>query len=173
MRKSAFILLAAVISALLLAAACGGDDDEEATSTPAETAARTSSPAASPTKEPTAAAATPGITFEAETAAITVDGDDSDWESIEGVTVPLKQIDIDKLDPQQWADLELEMGELPPVDATLKVATDDENIYVLFEVPDEFDYNPAEQLLRRRSCSASTMKPRAHRVKISRPARRR
>ncbi len=142
MRKSAFILLAAVISALLLAAACGGDDDEEATSTPAETAARTSAPAASPTKEPTAAAATPGITFEAETAAITVDGDDSDWESIEGVTVPLKQIDIDKLDPQQWADLELEMGELPPVDATLKVATDDENIYVLFEVPDEFDYNP-------------------------------
>jgi hypothetical protein len=139
MRKPAFIVLVAAISAMLFAAACGGDDDEGATATPAATAAPTSAPAASPTGEPTA---TPGIIFEAETAAITVDGDDSDWSGIEGVTVPLKQIDIDKLDPAQWAELELDPGELPPVDATLKVATDDENIYVLFEVPDAYDYNP-------------------------------
>ncbi|MEK7248586.1 MAG: hypothetical protein AAB092_08970, partial [Chloroflexota bacterium] len=141
MRKPAFIMLAAAISAMLFAAACGGDDDEGATATPAATAAPTSAPAASPTGEPTA---TPGITFEAETATITVDGDDSDWSGIEGVTVPLKQIDIDELDPAQVEDLEIDIGELPPVDATLKVATDDENIYVLFEVPDAFDYNPAE-----------------------------
>ena len=142
MRKPAFILLIAAVSAMLLAVACGGDDDEEATSTPAETAAATSAPAESPTDtdEPVATS-TPGITFDAATAAITVDGDDADWSAVEGVTVPLKQIDIDELDPAQWAELDLDPGELPPVDATLKVATDDENIYVLFEVPDGFDYN--------------------------------
>ncbi|MDP2675122.1 MAG: ethylbenzene dehydrogenase-related protein, partial [Dehalococcoidia bacterium] len=53
-------------------------------------------------------------------------------------------IDVDEWDPIQVQDLEIEFGELPPVDATLKVATDDENIYVLLEVPDAFDYNPAE-----------------------------
>ncbi len=142
MKKSLFIMLVTAMSVALFAVACGGDDDDEATSTPAATAAATSAPAtASPTEKP-AASATPGITFEAETAAITVDGDDADWSAIEGVTVPLKQINIDELDPAQWAELDLDPGELPPVDATLKVATDDENIYVLFEVPDGFDYNP-------------------------------
>jgi hypothetical protein len=123
--------------------ACGGDDDDAASTQPPVTAAATSAPAESPadTDEP-AASSTPGITFDAATAAITVDGDDADWSAVEGVTVPLKQIDIDELDPAQWAELDLDPGELPPVDATLKVATDDENIYVLFEVPDGFDYNP-------------------------------
>jgi len=139
MKTPILALLMAIASAMVIVAACGGDDDEEATSTPAATAAPTD---ASPTKEP-GAIATPGITFEAATATITVDGDDADWADIEGVTVPLKQIELDELDPAQVADLELDpIGELPPVDATLKVATDDENIYVLFEVPDEFDYNP-------------------------------
>ena len=145
---AALLALLGVMGIVVLAsAACGGGDDESSpTAAPVVTAAPTSAPAASPTKE-AAATATPGIVFEAESAAITVDGDDSDWAGVEGVTVPLKQIDIDELDPAQVEDLEIDIGELPPVDATLKVATDDENIYVLFEVPDEFDYDPADHNL--------------------------
>jgi hypothetical protein len=149
MRRVALIVLAtATISAMLFAVACGGDDDEEATSTPAATAAPTAAPTAEPTEaEDGDGPAISDISFEAATAAITVDGDDSDWADIEGVTVPLKQIDVDELDPAQWEELDLEIGELPPVDATLKVATDDENIYVLFEVPDAYDYNAADHNL--------------------------
>ncbi len=143
MRRTVFILLVTAAATMALAMACGGDDGQEPTPSPAATTA----PTTVPTVEPTDAAGsgdheTPEIVFEAETAAITVDGDDSDWASIEGVTVPLEQIDVDKLDPVQVRDLEIDIGELPPVDATLKVAVDDENIYVLMEVPDGFDYNP-------------------------------
>jgi len=153
MRKSAFIMLAAAISVMLFAAACGGDDDGGATSTPTATTAPTSAPTASPTGQ-----AIPEIVFDAETASITVDGDDSDWDSIEGVTVPLKQIDIDKLDPAQVQDLEIDIGELPPIDVTLKVATDDENIYVLLEVQDAFDYN-ADPLQHNFSAAIAVMFP--------------
>ncbi len=145
MRRAVLILLVAAAATMVLAMACGGDDDEESTPSPGATTAPTSVPAASPTKE-AAASATPEIVFEAETAAITVDGSDADWASVKGATIPLKQIDIDELDPAQWEELDLEIGELPPVDATLKVATDDENIYVLFEVPDGFDYNPDPEM---------------------------
>ena len=144
MRKTALIMLAAALSTMLFAAACGGDDDEEATNTPAATAAPTAAPTAEPTEpaEDGDHAAISDVSVEAATAAITVDGDDSDWADVEGVTVNLKQIDLDELDPAQVADLEIDFGELPPVDATLKVATDDENIYVLLEVPDTYDFNP-------------------------------
>src|SRR3990172_9223822 len=140
MRRAALILLVTAAAIMALAMACGGGDKKESTPSPEAEAS------------PTAAAVTPtteaghveisDIVVDAASATITVDGDDSDWDSIEGATIPLKQIDVDEWDPVQVQDLEIDIGPLPPVDATLKVAADDENIYVLMEVPDGFDYNP-------------------------------
>ncbi len=39
------------------------------------------------------------------------------------------------------------MAEVAPVDVTLRVATDSDNIYVLLEVPDDYDYNPENHKL--------------------------
>ena len=135
MRRSAIILLGAALAIVALAMACGGDDKKESTPSPEATTA--------PTATPTEAGGVEisDIAVDAAEATITVDGDDSDWDSIEGSTIPLKQINVDELDPVQVQDMEIDIGPLPPVDATLKVATDEENIYVLFEVPDAFDYN--------------------------------
>lgn len=140
MRKRLFTMLAAATSAILIAAACGGDDDEEATSTPEPTAAPTAEPTEADEEEEDHE--TSDIMFEAASATITVDGDDSDWADIEAVTVPLEQIDVDKIPPAQVTDLEIDIGPLDPIDVTLKVASDDANMYVLMEVPDTYDFNP-------------------------------
>ena len=131
-----FVLLLAATVLAVTAAACGGDDDD------ADPTA-TNPPAATDAPQPTTAPAptTDGdddhgesIAFDAASATITVDGDSSDWDAIEGVTVPLEQIEIpagvdwDEPDP------------LDPIDVTLKVATDSDNIYVLLEVPDDYDF---------------------------------
>ena len=141
MRRAVLILLVTAAATMALSMACGGGDKEESKPSPEAEASPTESAAVTPTTEGGDVEIS-DIAVDAATATITVDGDDSDWSSIEGATVPLEQIDIDKLDPAQVQDLEIDIGALPPVDATLKVATDDENIYVLFEVPDAFDYNP-------------------------------
>jgi len=139
MKKKALVLASLAAALLLVSAACGGGGDEEKpTATVPEATATEAATAAGTPSTPTVG----DIAFDAAPATITVDGDDSDWASIEGATVTLKQTDVDKLDPVQVQDLEIDIGPLPPVDATLKVATDDENIYVLLEVPDGFDYNP-------------------------------
>ena len=138
MRRSAIILLGTALAIVALAMACGGDDEKEATPSPAAEA----SPTAAPTATEAGGVEISDIAVDAAAATITVDGDDSDWDSIEASTIPLKQINVDELDPIQVQDMEIDIGPLPPVDATLKVATDEENIYVLLEVPDAFDYNP-------------------------------
>jgi len=140
MRRSAIILLGTVLAIVALAMACGGDDKKESTPSPAAEASPTEAAEVTPTEA--GGVEISDIAVDAATATITVDGDDSDWDSIEGSTIPLKQINVDELDPVQVQDMEIDFGPLPPVDATLKVATDEENIYVLFEVPDAFDYNP-------------------------------
>ena len=144
MRRIVLILLVTAAATMALAIACGGGDEQEPTPSPTATTAPTTAPTVTPTPH---AEDISDIIFDAETATITVDGDVSDWASIEGVTVPLEQIDIDKLDPVQVKDMEIDIGPLPPVDATLKVAVDEENIYVLMEVPDGFDYNPDDHNL--------------------------
>jgi hypothetical protein len=140
MRRSAIILLGAALAIVALAMACGGDDKKESTPSPAAQASPTEAAEVTPTEA--GGVEISDIAVDAATATITVDGDDSDWASIEGSTIPLKQINVDELDPVQVQDMEIDIGPLPPVDSTLKVATDEENIYVLFEVPDAFDYNP-------------------------------
>jgi hypothetical protein len=76
--------------------------------------------------------------LDAAEATITVDGDNSDWASITGVSVTLKQFEIPP--GSDWD----APGEVDPKDATVKVATDDDNIYVLLEIPDDYDYDPAD-----------------------------
>jgi len=71
----------------------------------------------------------------ASDATITVDGDSSEWAAINGLTVPMKQFEIPP--GSDWDT----PGVVDPIDATLKVATDDTNIYVLFEVPDDYDFD--------------------------------
>lgn len=85
------------------------------------------------------------ISLTAASATITVDGDDSDWAAIDGATVNLEQLRLDDLNPSDAA--EIKFDPVDPVDVTFKVATDDENIYVLFEVPGGFVYNPANHSL--------------------------
>jgi len=87
----------------------------------------------------------PMIAFTAASATITVDGDISDWSAIEGATVMVEQIRLDNLDPSVAS--EIDFGPLDPVDVTFKVASDDENIYVLLEVPGGFNYNAADHNL--------------------------
>ncbi len=80
-------------------------------------------------------AARADLSLDAATATITVDGDNSDWAAITGLTVNLAQFEIPA--GVDWD----APGVVAPVDATLKVATDDNNIYVLFEVPDDYDFD--------------------------------
>ena len=71
------------------------------------------------------------VSFEAASAGITVDGDTSDWSGIRPTSVRLQQIEpIPGLD----------MGELEAIDVDLRVTVDSERIYVLLEIPDDFDY---------------------------------
>ena len=150
--KRTWLLLFVVGALTVLAAACGGED---ATPTPRPAATPTAAPAATPTVAPTAtptAAPAPTATtsveeheqegeevsFTAAAASITVDGDTSDWDAVRGASINLQQ--IKGIPGVEW-------GELPDQDATLKVAADTENIYVLLEVPDDYDYNPDDHHL--------------------------
>ncbi len=147
--KAAIVLLAALAVLALVAGACGDDDDGEPSPTAEPTASPTTAPTVAPTAEPTDTDdgdhdADDGdhdadeIAFDAATATITVDGDNSDWADIEGATVTLEQIEIPS--GVDWD----EPGVIDPIDVTVKVATDANNIYVLLEVPDDYDFDPAD-----------------------------
>lgn len=158
--RYAALLLMFALGALVLTAACGGDDDEEPTPTqrtqpPTATASSddptaTSEPAATATadtaSDPTATTVSSdptatqmvdnidGMELTAASAEANIDGDSSDWASIAGLNVTLKQFDI-----PSGSDWEFD-GEVAPKSAVLKVAADDTNVYVLVEVEDSFDY---------------------------------
>ena len=121
------VSISVAIAALLIAACSSG----------------TPTPSPAPTAAPTAAPTDAGpIAFDAATATITVDGSDAEWASIQGASVSLEQIRLANLDPAEAA--ELDFGPLDPINVTLKIATDQNNIYVLFLVPDTFVYDPAD-----------------------------
>jgi hypothetical protein len=74
------------------------------------------------------------LALEAAEATITVDGDDSDWASIDGLDVTLAQPD--------YAGTEFDApNAVEDRAAVVKVATDADNIYVLFEITDDYDFN--------------------------------
>ncbi|MFQ5874125.1 MAG: ethylbenzene dehydrogenase-related protein [Dehalococcoidia bacterium] len=105
---------------------------------PTPTPFPTPPPGIEPSPTPTTPPVSEGVSLEAAPASITVDGDISDWADIPGAKVNLQQI---KPIPGK------KMGELAPMEVTLKVAADSTNIYVLVEVPDDFDYVPDDHNL--------------------------
>jgi len=138
-------LLTALAAAGLIAAACAGGVTITPAPTPAPTPPPTAPPTPAATPAPTPTASEPMdhegevIAFDAASATITVDGDNADWSAVEGATITLEQLRLEGIDPSQAA--EIEFGPVDPIDVTLKVASDDENIYLLLEVPDDFDYD--------------------------------
>jgi hypothetical protein len=75
----------------------------------------------------------------APAAAITVDGDASDWDGITGLDLTLEPISTETIDPKV---------------ANVKVAHDDEFLYVLFTVEDDFNWSSADAHL---SASSAVM----------------
>jgi len=107
--------LFAVLAALaVIAAACSSGESATETAEPPATTSE-------------AANGEPGSarTIEAPEAAIVVDGDASDWSSIVGLDLTLEPIPGEEWDTKP---------------ATLKIAYDADNVYVLFEVDDDFDW---------------------------------
>lgn len=127
-------LAVAFAIAALVSAACG------TAATTAPIGAETPSPAAGASAS--APAQGSAIAFEAASETIKVDGANTDWSAINGATITLEQLRLAGIDPAQAA--EIEFGPLDPIDVTLKVANDGDKIYVLLEVPDDFDYDPAD-----------------------------
>jgi hypothetical protein len=64
--------------------------------------------------------------LEAAMATISVDGDDSDWSAIDGIDLTLKPIEGEDIEEK---------------DATVKVATDGSQLFVLFIVEDDYDWD--------------------------------
>jgi hypothetical protein len=122
----------AVLAALILViGACSDDDAGTTTDAPATSAATATTDTPATTDAPATTEAgedheDAGLTMEAPAAAITVDGDASDWDGIDGLDLTLEGIEGEEVDPN---------------DVNVKVAHDDENLYMMFEVSDDYDFN--------------------------------
>ncbi len=134
MVKNRLIILAATLA--LLATACGGgagDTTTTAGAAPTTAAPTTAAPttAAPTTTAPTTTAppAEGGLSLDAAAATISVDGDPSDWEAIEGLSMTLEPIEGEDISPHE---------------ATIKVAYDAEYVYVLFTVEDDYDWTEGD-----------------------------
>jgi len=139
-------LLAPLAVVALVATACAAASPSAEPSENAPSVAPSVAPSFTPASvEPSAGHDGPMIEFAAASATITVDGDSADWDAIQGATVNLEQLRLENLDPAVAA--EIDFGPLDPIDVTFKVATDDENLYVLLEVPGGFNYNPTDHNL--------------------------
>ena len=147
MRKSgwlSWVPLFILAAMALLLVACGGDEEEVATASPtaAATQVATSAPTAAapataapttaaPTTAPATAAPAQARRLDVGSATITLDGQMDDWASVPGLEVPLTGIPEEfREDPTAAED----------VTATLKVAADGTNVYVLVAVPAAFNY---------------------------------
>ncbi|MFV1969426.1 MAG: ethylbenzene dehydrogenase-related protein [Acidimicrobiia bacterium] len=137
--KSRWLVVVFVFA--LVAAACTGSETEDTTTTEAPatttTTLGTTTTEAPPTTEAPATTTTEapaededlGRSLDAPIAAITVDGDTSDWALVPGLATTLEPI-------------EAEMGEpIEDKDITVKMAYDDENIYALVTVEDDYNWN--------------------------------
>ncbi len=74
----------------------------------------------------------PARTLEAPPASITVDGDPADWDGIASLDLTLEAI---------------EGEDVEPLAATVQVAHDDEFVYALFRVEDDYNWNPEDAFL--------------------------
>ncbi|HEX6300589.1 MAG TPA: ethylbenzene dehydrogenase-related protein [Acidimicrobiia bacterium] len=124
---------------VLLLAACdgGGTGTTPASETTTATTAVSEATTTAPEATTTAAGATtsapgdeheegPVRTLEAPAATITIDGDPADWDGIAGLDLTLEAI---------------EGEDAEPLGATVQVAHDDEFVYVLFQVEDDYNWN--------------------------------
>jgi len=123
--------LVSVFALALIAGACSSSEETTTTSPPT-----TEAPSFSTTTEGTTPSATattaPGTALrsvEAPAVSISVDGDVSDWDGVAGLDVTLEPIVGEDVDP------------LP---ANVKAAHDDEFLYVLFSVEDDFNWDAAD-----------------------------
>lgn len=127
-RSPRMLLVPAAVVAITVAA-CSGGASPEPTSvatpqpTPELTVLVTPAPTPMPTEED------PGHgdlrIVEAAVATIDVDGDPTDWAAIEGLDLTLEAITGEDVDSR---------------DARVKVAYDEQYLYVLFEVDDDYDW---------------------------------
>ncbi len=143
MNRTTRKLLALAATLALAAAACSGGASPEPTAvtTPQPTPEMTVvvTPEGSPTESMDEHDHGDARIVEAAEATIVVDGDTADWAAIEGLDLTLEAI----------------MGEnVEPKDAHVKVAYDDEYVYVLFEVEDDYDWVDGDP---HRSGSAAVM----------------
>ena len=128
MKVHRLLYLLAVLG--LLAGACSGDDDVAATTAaPAGTTAATT--AAPTTQAPAGTTAAPDEApanrqLNAPVAAITVDGDTADWDSIEGLDLTLEAIVSESIESKT---------------ASVKAAYDADYVYVLLTVDDDYNWN--------------------------------
>ena len=88
----------------------------------------------------------PVRTLDAPVATITVDGDPADWAGIAGLDVTLTPI-LDE--------------DVAPKDAMVKVAHDDEFIYLLYEVQDDYNWTPEDARLSAAAAVEWTIDPEA------------
>jgi len=122
--------IAALAVLPLFAAACGNTSDSGSNPTTTEAAAAATTTAAAATTDTSGGVSSDQIisaVIEAPGgASILIDGDPSDWADIPGVDVTLKPITNEPSLPH---------------DAVVKVAHDDTNAYVLFQVNDDLNYS--------------------------------
>jgi hypothetical protein len=137
--RGRWFLAVAVLA--LVAAACTSSDSDDTTTT--TTAAATTTIATTPTVATTTTAAADTTTTEAPpppeeeamrlldapVAAITVDGDGSDWGDVVGLAMTLEPIVAEAGEP------------IDDRDVTIKMAHDDEFVYALFTVVDDYNWN--------------------------------
>lgn len=122
----------------------------EATSTATPGAGGTSTPAPDVQPSPTAIPDGPAplelpVTVTAATASIVVDGLDDDWAAIQPASVVYKP--IGPIPGKKVPDLD-------PITGQFSVATDDQNIYVMLQVDDDYDFVPGD---RKRSSKVAVM----------------
>ncbi len=158
-RSWPLLLLVSLLLVVAVAlAACGGEDDEEVQSEEqqtAETVTATSAPeqqsdqqlaepepeqteprqqqvTEEPAREEEQAAPVipprPAADYDAAAAVITIDGEIDDWAGVVAFDMQLSAI-VDR------------EGEVGDYDARLRIAADADNIYVLVEVDDDYDFN--------------------------------
>jgi len=146
--KSRWLVVVFVLA--LVAAACTGTESEETTTTEAPptttttTLGTTTTEAPPVTDAPTSTTGAPagepededlGRTLDAPRADITIDGDLSDWALVPGLATTLEPIIAD-------ADKAIE-----DKDVTIKMAYDDENVYALFTIDDDYNWNAEDAKL--------------------------
>jgi len=142
--RAKWLLIVGVLA--LIVASCSNGDSIDTTTTVTdvpttivtnvtETPATTQPAETTTTTEEAPPSESAARSLVAPVAAITVDGDPSDWGAVPGLALTLEPIVAD-------ADKPIENK-----DVTFKMAYDDENVFALFTVEDDYDWNPDDNKL--------------------------